>query len=60
MLVTYDGPDDEVTLAPAIGGHRLERGQPVDLPPDVARSLLDQPGFSKVEGKAAKAKPGDD
>lgn len=51
--IVYRGPEERVTLAPS--QITLIRGEPVDVPDDVAARLLNQPGFEKArERKAAR------
>lgn len=41
MKLVYQGPFDAVDI-PALGDLRCERGEPVDIPADVAKGLLEQ------------------
>lgn len=47
MWVVYDGPEDGVQLAASLGDIYCQRGTPLELPADVARSLLHQPHFRR-------------
>lgn len=46
MLVTYVGPEPGVHLAPALGGTWMPRGEPVEVPDDLGRSLCEQITFT--------------
>lgn len=49
--VVYDGPHDEVSLAPVYGGVTFRRGEPVEVPDDLAARLVEQPTFKAVRRK---------
>jgi hypothetical protein len=50
--VVYVGPEEGVALSPDAGGAWMAKGQPVELPEELARRLCDSPDFSPA--KAAK------
>lgn len=52
--VIYVGPETGVTLAPAAGGGWMPKGQAVELPEAVARSLCEQPDFVRARRKPRK------
>jgi hypothetical protein len=56
MLIKYLGPSEEVSLAPDAGGITFRRGQSVDVPDDLARSLLEQSTFAKAGKPPAKGR----
>lgn len=47
MLIVYEGPEPGVRLAPVSGDIWCPRGEPVEVPDDLGRSLCQQPYFSR-------------
>lgn len=59
MQVTYTGPDVQVTLAPAYGAITFPNGEPVDVPDELGRRLVEQATFrgARPAGDAKKRRP---
>lgn len=52
--VIYEGPHDQVTLAPSHGDYTFPRGEPVEVPSELAARLLTQATF--VSGRKRRVK----
>jgi hypothetical protein len=55
MKVTYNGPIDAVEIAAT--GHVVERGQTVEVPDDLGKSLCEQDIWTEAKPVTAKAGP---